>query len=171
MRHGITAQEWIEYLGGTLPEQAAARIRSHVEGCAECAQLVQEQLLWHNRLTRESARMRWALELPEQEMARLLESTLAKVQELEAPADSVTRKRSTLDSMLLMQSLMEPIFGAGTARMAMDLAVRRSTHGNFDSGNWPLFVTNLSEAVAAVCGSAAARLVNCAGACLAVGAE
>jgi len=170
MKHEISEQEWIGYLAGALPEDAAGRIRSHIAVCAECERLAEEQRVWHDRLTREAARVRWALELPERQMALILARTLEQVRRID-DARPVHRVGGALESMLLMQSLMESVFGAGTARMAMDLAARRTVCGELDGPDWPLFVTNLSEAVAPMGGSAAARLVCCAGACLAAGGQ
>ena len=172
MMHGISEQEWMEYLGGTMAPAAAGRIQSHIETCPGCAELVREQRIWHDRMTKEAARVRWALELPEEDMARLLARTLAEIERPGGLPEEARRGRTTVESMLLMQTLMEPIFGAGTARMAMELAVRRSTtdpRGDLENSDWPLFVTNLSETVATFCGSAARRLVSCAGVCLGAG--
>jgi anti-sigma factor RsiW len=166
MRHGIQESEWAEYLGGTMEAARAEKLRAHLDGCPECAAAVREQLDWHERVSKEAARVRWAMQPPEEDMADLLERTLARTRE--APAIPLQR-RTAMESMVLMQCFMEPIFGAGTARMAMELAVRRSTQGNLENSDWPLFVTNLSEAVAAFCGSTAGRLVSSAGVCLAAG--
>lgn len=169
MGHDISEREWLEYLGGTLPRAQAARIRRHVDTCAECAQLFGELTQWHHLLTNEGSRLRRAMDLPEYEMERFVDRAVEKICQAGPRGFPGGRSRTAAEGLFLLRSLMEPIFGSGTARVAIDLAVRRCTvnpGGELSGGDWPLFVNNLSEALASICGSAAGRLVNRAGAAL-----
>jgi hypothetical protein len=167
MKHGFSDADWVRYLGGAMPEEEVARMRARIE-----PRQAREQLAWHLRISREAAALRWVIQLPDEQLTRLLSDALAR---LEAGADrGPAHGRSALESMLLMQSLLEPIFGAGAARAAMGLAVRRCSSSSCDgleSCDWALFVSTLSKTMSALCGSAAGRRVSCAGVSLAAGGQ
>ena len=168
MGHDISEQEWLEYLGGTLPGARSEYIRRHIETCAECAQLLRELTDWRQLLANEGSRLRGALSLPEEEMDGFVESSVKKIW-VAGPRFGSGRTRTAAEGLFLLRSLIEPIFGSGTARVAIDLAVRRCTvnpGAGLCGGDWPLFVNNLSEALASISGTAAARLVTRAGAAL-----
>jgi hypothetical protein len=163
MMHGISEAEWLQYAGGTLESARAEAIRVHVTGCAECAQVLRDLTQWHYLLNQEGARLRSALALPDPEMEGFVERSLQRIRHADEQRGG---NWSPAEGKFLLRSLMEPIFGAGTARVTIDLAVHRSTthpEGGLNRGNWRLFVVNLSDAVASICGSAAGRLVNHAG--------
>jgi anti-sigma factor RsiW len=169
MGHNISEREWLEYLGGRLPRARAARIGRHVETCAECAQLLGELTGWSRLLAKEGSRLRSALSVPEDEMDRLIERTVEEIRLTDSQYQRRGRGRTTAQGLFLLRLLIEPFVGSGTARIAIDLAVRRCTvdpGSELCGGDWPLFVNNLSETLASICGSAAARLVARAGAAL-----
>jgi hypothetical protein len=70
----------------------------------------------------------------------------------------------------VLRALIEPIFGRGTAQVAIDLAVRRCTPNpdtELGHRDWPQFVNNLSDTLGSISGAGAARLVSRVGAALA----
>lgn len=171
MCHEIQEREWLDYVSGTLDARAAARVSSHLEACGECARLLVELHRWHDRLHAEGARLRKALELPAAEMDAFVERAVERICAEAGRPLRAGRRRSTAESMFVLRSLIEPIFGSGTAKVTMDLAVRRCTadpRGELEGGQWRLFVRNLSEALASICGTAAGRVVHSAGNSLAV---
>jgi anti-sigma factor RsiW len=162
----VSEQEWMDYLSGTLDREKASRVRHHADTCPECAALLAELSSWHRSLTGEGARMREALKLPPAEMDRFLERSMERIRVACPEGIQAARRRTASEGLFLLRSLIEPIFGSGTARVVIDLAVRRCTVGpspELSSREWPLFVNNLSESLASIGGSAAARLVNRAG--------
>jgi anti-sigma factor RsiW len=169
MGQHISEAEWLEYLGGSLPRAEASRILRHVETCPDCAQAHSELADWHNRLSNEGARLRRALTLPEAEMDRFVDQAVGEICGGVPCAIRRASGRSTAEGMFLLRSLIEPILGPGTARVAIDLAVRRCTLNpevELRGGDWPLFVNNLSETLGSISGAAAARLISRAGAAL-----
>lgn len=169
MGHDISEPEWLEYVSGAMPPAKAQRIESHVATCPECAHLLDELTNWHDLLTTEGASLRRALQLPDARMEAFVDRAVERVCAAAHPHFDAGRGRTAAEGLFLMRSLLEPIFGSGTARIAMDLAASRCTihpEGKLLGGEWPLFVRNLSETLASICGSAAGRLVNRAGTCL-----
>src|SRR4051812_46336607 len=123
----FSEQDWLEYLSGTLPQNRAASIRQHVEVCGGCAELFGELTRWHGLITSEGSRLREALVLPREEMDRFVERSVGRICQASPVAVPCGEGRTAVEGMFLLRSLMEPIFGTGTARVAIDLAVHRCT--------------------------------------------
>lgn len=171
MRHGISEQQWLEYVDGTLSEREVARLRTHLLICAECAEVPIELNEWRELMLKEARTLRGNVLLSELEIESLLVRSIERIRQQAPPVIRNSFRWSTAEGMLLLRSLMEPICGLGTARATMTLAARRSTaddESRITERNWRLFVANLSDAIASVCGSAAGRLISRAGACLAI---
>jgi len=166
MAHDISEREWLEYVAGAASAEQATRIQRHVDGCPECARLLDDLVNWHDLLSTEGSRLRQALRLPEHEMDAFIDRTVDRIRSAPHPELAASSGRSPAERMFLLRSLIEPIFGSGTAGAAMDLALRRCTthpEGRLVRDDWPLFVRNLSDTLASICGLAAGRLVNRAG--------
>jgi anti-sigma factor RsiW len=155
MTHGISEQQWMDYLEGNLAVEVRAQLEEHVASCAECSRSLGELRAWRERLQEEGARLQGVLELPEPEMERMLAASLERIQSVRPGALSLE------NAIMALGSLIEPILGRGTVRAATDLGRRRAA-------DWPGFVAAMSDGIAAVCGLAAGRLVTMAGASLAV---
>lgn len=168
MYHDISEQEWLDYVSGMLAPARAGFIRSHAATCVKCARTLGSFAEWHDLMVREGSRLRGALALPSDEMESFIADSVEAICAGEGPEG---RSWSVAEGVFFMRVLMEPICGAGTARASIELAVQRSTthsEGGLRRRNWQLFVANLSEVVASVCGLAAGSLVKHAGASLAI---
>ncbi len=170
MTHGITEQQWVEYIDGGLDAETRERVLTHANNCAECANLLSDLKAWRELMTVEAARLRHACALPDNQLDDMLTRSLERIHEAEPAALRRGLDWTVREAMSLLHSLTESFGGPGTARATMDLAVLRSTdsRGEITGSNWKLFVANLSEVIDSVCGSAAARVVGRAGACLVV---
>jgi hypothetical protein len=104
----------------------------------------------------EGAQLRSSVTLTEADVERLLQAAMAR---------SRRSRWTPSEAQWLLRRLLEPFCGPGMARAAIELAVRRSTADDRPVGAhyWPVFISNLTESVGAVCGLAAAGLVGCAG--------
>lgn len=151
----ITDEQWLAYFDG----EVQGRITAHISGCPECAQFAASMRGVETTLAGNALLFREAARLSDDEMDRLF----ARVLEAQN-----RRFWTAREAMLLLRALVEPICGAGTAGATMHLAMQRSTTGNVTGKNWRLFVSNLSDTMASICGSAAGRLVSRAGFALAV---
>ena len=166
MTEHISEQEWMEYLGSALERARAAELRDHANTGAPCGQWLAELTTWHRMLAAEGARLRRAMELPAGEMDRFVTQSMEKICDSRPAGLRAAYGRTAAEGMFLLRSLIEPIFGSGTTRLTIDLAVRRCTvrpEHQLSGREWPLFVSNLSETLTSICGSAAGRLINRAG--------
>jgi anti-sigma factor RsiW len=171
MRHGISEQDWLEFVDGTLDSGRSRKIEQHVAVCPGCAGLRAELEAWHEILREEASRLQLAIDCPEDEVDRMLETAIERIHKLEPAGIRTCASWTTAEALMLMRSLLEPFCGVGTACATMNLAARRASageDGEVTGRNWPVFVSNLSEALASVCGMAAARLVDRAGLYVAV---
>jgi hypothetical protein len=162
MPHEITEYEWMEFHEGTADAAVRQRIDAHLAVCEECAGMHAALVQGQARLRREGAQLREALATTDA-TERMLSDSLARIA-AEAPAP----RRLASESLLMLQALLEPLFGAGAARIAIDHTLETSAPGGLTAASWRFFVSKLSDAIQPVFGSAAGRLVLSAGAALAV---
>jgi anti-sigma factor RsiW len=168
MTHGIKEQEWLGYVDGVLERTRVAEIDRHLEVCANCAQLLAELSEWQQNLTREGIRLRDAAAPSNEELDLFVGRALEAV--VGGAALENRGRWSIVQGLFLLRALIEPIFGRGTAQVAIDLAVRRCTlnpESRLGGAEWPLFVKNLSETLSSISGVGAARLVTRVGRVLA----
>jgi hypothetical protein len=133
---------------------------------------ISEEQWMEQRLALEASRLRSNLAVPDEELSVLFSKCLDQIRETGTAADSARVHWTVREATMLIRLLVEPICGVGTAHALLSLAVKRSTATDQDSvteSNWRLFVSNMSDAITSVCGSATGRLVNRVGDCLAVG--
>jgi len=171
MPHGISEQQWIEYLDGSLNSPQSVALRDHARCCPECAETLRELSLWREKLVEEAALVRAAFEASPADLDRLLSASLERIRPFEPAAYFSDPSWSFREAVTLLRLLVEPFCGSGTAGATIHLAVQRSTlNGTYahTPAAWELFVSNMSEVVSSVCGTAAGRLVNQVGACLEV---
>ncbi len=163
---GFADVDWIGLLEGTLDTASVHRAMRHIDRCGSCSAQYRELQSWSTLLARESERLRASLTMSEADTDRLLNGMLAQLRRDSEP-------RPPRQALLMVHLLLEPFCGMGTARASVSLAVRRSTslrEPDLNGRNWPVFVSNLSDTLASVCGIAAARLARRAGSLLVVSA-
>jgi hypothetical protein len=110
-------------------------------------------------LQTEGARLRSSVTMTDRDVERLLDAVL-----LQASATGCVW--TPTHGLFVLRQLLQPFCGPGLAKVTIDLALRRSTpphDRNLAAHHWPVFVSNLTDAVGGVCGLAAARLVGHAG--------
>ncbi len=171
MRHGILEEQWIEYVDGSLDGREHGRLRDHARACPECAETLREISAWREKLVAEAARVRAAIETSPADLDRLLRASLLRIRSFDPVAHLGDPNWSFREAVMLLRLLVEPFCGPGTAGATIHLAVQRSTLNEMyvdPATAWNLFVSNMSEVVSSVCGTAAGRLVNQVGACLEV---
>lgn len=169
MQHGISEEQWIQLIEGGLDERECARLRDHARLCADCAATLAELTFWREKLAEEAARVRAAFATSPADVDRLLAGALTRIRAagLDLPRDA---RWSLREAVMLLRLLVEPFCGSGTAGAAVRLAFRRSTADGAlaNPATWGLFVSNMSETMASLCGKEAGRLVNQVGVSLEV---
>lgn len=162
MQHGISEEQWIELIEGSLPQLESARLRAHASHCEECAGTLRELTVWRDKLVEEAAQVRAAFATSPADLDRLLAESLQRIRLVE-PVEARRRPgRSFREAVMLLRLLVEPFCGSGTATAAVRLAVRRSTVDGLpeNPAALSLFISNMSETMASLCGKEAGRLVN-----------
>lgn len=180
MQNNFSEQQWLLYMDGGLEPDAATLMQKHIDGCSDCRTFVASMLDVSRMLHQHGAGLRDAAAPSDAELDRMLARCLTRMRS-DFPKRAGTNWTAN-EAVLLLRALVEPICGPGTAGASILLAVRRSTsdlNQGLNTGlnqgderlterNWNLFVSNLSDVMVSVCGSAAGRLVNRAGLCLAL---
>ncbi len=168
--HGFSERQWLEFLDGTIEPAEQAQVLEHLAGCADCATLASELVVWRTRLLEEGQGLREAFSVPEEAFQSMLSSSIERIRSAEPAGVRSSFGWTAAEGIIVLRFLMEPICGPGTARATIELAVQRSAgEGSRVTGsNWRLFVGNLSDAAAWICGSAFGRLVYRAGLGLAI---
>jgi hypothetical protein len=161
----LSEADWLRFLDHPGDREIGETICRHTSACAGCASLLESLVAVRDGLEAGGAQIRAALRTPSPEIDLLLERCLTRIQ------SSSHSRWSPSEATLLLRLLLEPICGRGTTGATMDLARRRSTGPTQDlfsspqltSGNWNLFISNLSDAMSSICGAAAGTLVERAG--------
>lgn len=164
MPHGIKEQDWIAFTDGTLDRAAVESIEAHLAVCAECAAIQADLARWRHRLSEEGREIRRAMELCDADMERMLSESLHRI----GAVKNELPRRSAMESLALLRSLLEPVFGQGIVRAAIDRALGSRAPAGISAETWYSFIDSLSGAIQTVCGSAGGRLVSRAGASLAM---
>jgi anti-sigma factor RsiW len=161
--HNLSEQEWIEYIEARMDPDRQGHVDAHVATCGECARTASQLRHWREELSREGARLREAMAVPETDIERMLASSLERIYAIRSSGGSVA------EALLALRLLIEPILGPGTVRSAMSLASHRlaTEPEQITAPEWGAFVSGMSEATSKVCGLTAGRLVQLAGTSLA----
>lgn len=166
MRHGISEQEWLGIVDGTLSLSRAESIRRHALTCDDCAGTLAELTAWHEEMTREALHLRQYARMSSAELENLLADSLDRLAALR-PAEWRPAPEWRIDQALsVLRSLMVPYCGPGAAAATIALATSRTIRKpetSLTEGSWPGFVDTLSDCFGSVCGLAAGRLVGIAG--------
>ena len=163
MEHVLTEENWLEYAEGGLDAATRREAAAHLEACEECAGTIAALELWRALLTAEGERLRESLAMPEESLDRMLRQSLDRI----AEAETVPRRRTARETVLLLAALLEPIFGPGGVRAALDATRRQLPGADLADAGWQNFIMALSANFSSVFGLSAGRLVTHAGSALA----
>jgi anti-sigma factor RsiW len=156
MRHPITAEQWISYLGGELEQGEASRMEAHLAACADCRGLAEELREADRCLSGILGELRRTAQLETEvvERARLL-----FFERVRCSRDAGEPLRA---SVLRLQELLAPMCGLNTARLMLNKAAECSevrTPEEVTAERWPAFVTGVVRVLKPLCGEPAAMLV------------
>lgn len=155
MTHGLSRDEWIDYLdGGCTPEQRKG-IEAHLMVCSDCRELaacfgtVDTTLQWFAQRLREDAAVQ------SEEIAAALRKTL------ERTGDRGVSAKIGMLYFLLASMCGEKVSGR-VIRSAAHRAVTASSY-SLKGELWPGFLDHLHSIVAPLCGEPAATLIRTRG--------
>lgn len=186
MTHGISEQDWIDYLEDRLAPSDRDRLESHLVGCLTCWELYRQIALTTQMLHEASAEIQLRFPLKDEQLHTRLHEFWACIRaEAENPPTikpslvnpaaglpATVSGRSIADPLrerlALLQSLIARICGARTADNALHAAARSSparSLAEVTESNWLQFLTRLTSITKTICGETVAYLVWESGQC------
>jgi anti-sigma factor RsiW len=155
MRHGITEQDWLEYLDGRAAPEERLRLEGHLRACLDCQNFVE-------RLEAVDATMRSAaLELQSRLTVTPDEITAARERTVAIASDRCVSVRIGILYLLLVPLCGEEMSGRAIRRAAR-CAVAASAHST-NGQLWNRFLDHLHEIIAPLCGEPVAGLIRTRG--------
>ena len=156
MEHEITELEWNDYFDGTASERLRARIDAHIAACLECWEFHQDMVCGIRVLNQVCEEARRALQVDDQHLK-------AEMLRLRDRLRNTARRRSPVQGRLnLLETVLEPYFGAGATERALQVAAKNSPARSLEqvtTDNWEPFMEKLTAIAAAMCGETFAGLV------------
>ncbi len=160
MKHGISDEEWEDYLASKTTPQARDRIEAHLIGCLSCWQRYQQESLVIGALEEASAEAREQLTISGRRLSSMFEPILANIRASEKDAAMPVNIRSSLESL---KSVLDPVFGSRAAIRAMQLAANGSYTFSLDritQEGWNAFLERLTVITSIICGDVFAGLIK-----------
>ncbi|QQS48520.1 MAG: hypothetical protein IPM66_07800 [Acidobacteriota bacterium] len=160
MQHGITEQEWNDYLDGTASIELRTRIEAHLIGCIHCWEFY-EQMANVSKLLHEAGNeARGSLTLEDRRLHVMLRGVFASLRASAGEEVTQEKVQQWIDSL---ETMLAPICGAQAAALALQTAAKYSPARTIERvrpDNWEPFLDRLSSIAAAMCGDTFASLVQ-----------
>jgi|SRR5882724_1732829 len=159
MNHGISDQEWNDYIDGIATADVCARIQSHCAVCVECWEF-SDQMSCSTQLLNEAgndARRRFAIR--HDRVNELLSNVLAAIKSDESGSLDPVHVKVRLD---MLETVFAPFCGSQAAARALQSAAAQSrarTLEDITEDNWEPFLERLTAIAAAMIGDTFANLV------------
>jgi hypothetical protein len=159
MKHGISDEEWNEYLDGGATAATRDRIEAHIAGCVSCWEFHGRMSAVTRALGEAAEEARHALPLDDPQLHRMLRGVFAEIRNGEASLAPQSDVQQQLDSL---ETVMAPYCGPRAATRVLHTAARHSparSLGAVTHANWEPFLRRLTAIAAAMCGDTFASLV------------
>ena len=162
MKHGISDEDWEDYVEGRSSPENIDRIETHLIGCLTCWQEYDQMKYISNQLQAAAADIRRALPLSDTQLHAGLQVVLtrkrAQEQGLGALSSAEIQARKNF-----LESLISPMCGTQTAIKAMRAAACSSparTLEDLNIENWHPFLEQLTSIATVMCGETGADLIR-----------
>ncbi len=160
--HGITEQEWMDYLDQRLAGSAYARIDAHLASCHKCREFQERMLRTEKSLAVAGVELKRGQPLDDEQLNLGLAKILARILDAEAKQQGLSR-HAIQERLNNLEELLALMCGSWTAVNALRLAAEGTLVSSLDKltqDNWPSFLNRLSSIAAVFCGEAGAKLVS-----------
>jgi hypothetical protein len=158
MNHGISDQEWNDYIDGIAVAEVSNRIQSHCAVCQECWEF-HELISCSSRLLEEaSLSERRRFEMDRSQIDRMRANVLAAINSGKESADK-SQVKGRLD---MLEMVLAPYCGTHAAARALQSAAAQSTARTLEhvtADNWEPFLERLTAIAASMVGDTFANLV------------
>jgi len=159
MNHGISDQEWNDYIDGIATADVSARIQSHCAVCTECWEFY-DQMSCSTLLLQDAAGdARRGFTLDSSHLDHLLTNVLAAIRSGEGGSFDPVHVKGRLD---MLETVFAPFCGSQAAARALQSAAAQSrarTIEQITEDNWEPFMERLTAIAAAMVGDTFANLV------------
>lgn len=160
MQHGITEQEWNDYLDGLAEPELRTRIEAHLIGCMACWEFYERLANVSTSLHEAGLEARGQMMIEDKRLHVMLRAVFTRLRA--AGAESVTQKQIQvwLESL---ETALSPICGAEAAAKVLHAAARYSPAQSLESvrpDNWEPFLDRLTNIAEAMCGDTFASLIQ-----------
>lgn len=171
MKHGISEEEWNDYLEGLAREEVCDRLEAHLIGCLDCWEFYEQMAHTTNALRNAGRNLRAELVLSDRQLHVGFERVFVKLNDLETsqPAplrmsaqDQPIQDKPIQDKLDALVALLAPMCGPRTALTALHTAANGSPARSLEqvtAENWTPFLTNLTSIANVMCGETGAHLV------------
>jgi anti-sigma factor RsiW len=159
--HGISEQQWIDYLDRRLDAGESARVEAHLDTCAECRAFQARMARTSLSLREAGARVRGSFPVEAEQTHNALAHVLARVLDAEARQQKLSRPEIE-ERLEQLEEMLAEMCGSWTAANALRLASRNAIHDSVDNltrENWPTFLKRLASIASVFCGDSGAKLV------------
>ena len=159
MTHGISDQEWSDYLDGLASPELRRRIESHITACISCWEFNQRMSLVTMSLEEAGQEARELLTLEDRRLHHLMRGTFTRLR-----AEGGIPGRAQVEVRLnTLETVLAPFCGIQAAVQALQTAARESPARSLDrvsDVNWEPFLDRLTDIAATLCGDTFAILVR-----------
>lgn len=160
MQHGITEQEWIDYLDDSAASAVRDRIETHLIGCVSCWELHEQLAHTSQALYNAGAEARRYLTLEDQRLHAMLRNIFLN---LSGDRSEPVSRQQVQRQIHALKSLFVPFCGTQAATRALQTAARHSSACSLERvrpENWEPFMERLTAIAVAMCGDTFASLVQ-----------
>jgi anti-sigma factor RsiW len=159
--HGISDEDWEDYLCDRLPGRAREEIEAHLATCQTCREVYERVKRATRLLWQAGADARRSLAPPDGHSYRGMLSLFTRVVK-ENVDGTAAHKRSIQARLERLELVLGEMCGAHTAAVALSTAARSSPARSLErltAESWQPFLKNLTLLTARVCGEFGAQLV------------
>jgi hypothetical protein len=160
--HGISAEEWIDYLDRRLDGSARARIEAHMADCSKCREFYGRIESAVKSLEAAGSEIIRGLPLGDEKINLSLAKILARILDAEANQQQLT-PAAISERLNHLEELLALMCGSWTAASVLRVAAegtRARSLNHLTQDNWASFLERLTSITSVFCGTAGARLVR-----------
>ena len=161
MNHGISENDWIEYLEGCALPAERTRIDEHLFTCSQCQEFGRRMARTAEILKDVGEATRRHYGTQDKQLDISLAKVLGRVLDVEA-SEKCLGHREIVERLKYVEELLATMCGSWTAINALRVAANSSLVGSVDNlteHNWMVFLKKLTSITSVFCGDAGARLL------------
>ena len=160
MKHGITEEEWEDYLTDQSTQHSRQQIDAHLVKCSHCWERYQHESPTMLALAAAAKEAKEKLVVSDERLRSMLAVVIADGRSLEEVSTTPDEIRSGLH---VLRAILVPVFGTKAAQRAMVLAANGSASRPLERmsrESWNAFVERLATIISIICGDIFAGLIR-----------